>query len=183
MRRGWRAAADHDDHRGGREDSEFSQTLPRQFRTRTPSATSASRPPRPGPSQSEHNKPKGNYGWREAKMGTSIQKSNSLTNIGTCSQYLTENRPIEAQEALVMDKSLPRKRESSLNRRHHAGIRRSTSLRSLLANTGEYLLHCNPPLTLDAFQISLQQPQISTPGLSEWLPPWCHTWTRTRGTA
>ena len=148
MRRGWRAAADHDDHRGGREDSEFSQTLPRQFRTRTPSATSASRPPRPGPSQPERNKPKGNYGWREAKMGTSIQKSNSLTNIGTCSQYPTENRPVEAQETLVMsmDKSLPRKRESSLNRRHHAGIRRSTSLRSLLANTGEYLLQCSPPV-------------------------------------
>ena len=121
--------------------AEFSQTLPRQFRPQTPVVV-ANRPPRLAPlnvaPRAQQVKPKGSFGWREARVGASIQKSNSLTNIGNASQFKPEKQASEAQE--VRSRPVARKREAvSSNTRNHAGIRRSASLRSLLANTGEYL--------------------------------------------
>ena len=116
--------------------AEFSQTLPRQFRPQT--HVVANRPPRMGPlvpPRAQENKTKASFGWREARVGASIQKSNSLTNIGNCSQSSTERQASEAEEA---SRPLARKREV-VSGTNHAGIRRSTSLRSLLANTGEHL--------------------------------------------
>ena len=145
MRRGWRDV-ERGDSGCSKKDfafsqtsaaTEFSQTLPRQFRPQT--QVIANRPPRLGPqftSRSQQNKTKANFGWREARVGASIQKSNSLTNIGNHSQSSTERQESEAEEA---SRPLARARELVGGSRNHAGIRRSASLRSLLANTGE---HC-----------------------------------------
>ena len=153
MRRGWRDARQRADS-SSRKDTggefsqtlptEFSQTLPRQFRPQTPVV--ANRPPRLGPvvatRAAQQNKPKGTFGWREARVGASIQKSNSLTNIGNCSQSSTERQASESQEA---NRPLARSGEV-VSGRNHAGIRRSASLRSLLANTGEHPLPLFDPL-------------------------------------
>ena len=123
--------------------AEFSQTLPRQFRPQTQVVTN--RPPRLGPHvapRAQQNKTKSTFGWREARVGASIQKSNSLTNIGNCSQSSTEREASEAEEA---SKPLARKREV-VSGTNHAGIRRSASLRSLLANTGEHLSSLTNPI-------------------------------------
>ena len=150
MRRGWREHGD-----SSRKDigtsafsshqtspAEFSQTLPRQFRPQTPVVV-ANRPPRLAPPlnvapRAQQSKAKGSFGWREARVGCSIQKSNSLTNIGNASQFPTsEKQASEAQEETR--RPLARTQEVvSSKGRNHAGIRRSASLRSLLANTGEY---------------------------------------------
>ena len=147
MRRGWRGTERGDSGRSKKvagnaffqasPAAEFSQTLPRQFRPQT--EVVANRPPRMGPivpPRAQENKAKASFGWREARVGASIQKSNSLTNIGNCSQSLTERQPNEAEEG---SRPLARRREV-VSGRNHAGIRRSASLRSLLANTGEYHL-------------------------------------------
>ena len=151
MRRGWREHGD-----SSRKDigtsafsshqtspAEFSQTLPRQFRPQTPVVV-ANRPPRlapplnVAPRAQQSNKAKGSFGWREARVGASIQKSNSLTNIGNGSQFPTsEKQASEAQEEASRPVARTREVVSSKGR-NHAGIRRSASLRSLLANTGEY---------------------------------------------
>ena len=124
--------------------AEFSQTLPRQFRPQT--QVVANRPPRLGPhvvaARAQQNKTKATFGWREARVGASIQKSNSLTNIGNCSQSSTERQASEAEEA---SRPLARKREV-VSGTNHAGIRRSASLRSLLANTGEHLSPLTNPI-------------------------------------
>ena len=157
MRRGWRdvecgdSGCSKKDFPQTSAATEFSQTLPRQFRPQT--QVIANRPPRLGPqfaSRAQQNKTKATFGWREARVGASIQKSNSLTNIGNCSQSSTERQASEAEEA---SRPLARKREV-VSGTNHAGIRRSASLRSLLANTGEHLFPLtNPILTLDALQI------------------------------
>ena len=143
MRRGWRGTERGDSgcSKKGTGNAfsaaaEFSQTLPRQFRPQT--QVVANRPPRLEPlvaPRAQQNKTKGTFGWREARVGASIQKSNSLTNIGNCSQSSTERQASETEEA---SRPVARKREV-VSGRNHAGIRRSASLRSLLANTGEYL--------------------------------------------
>ena len=150
MRRGWREHGDSSRKDFGTSafssnqtsPAEFSQTLPRQFRPQTPVNVVANRPPRLAPlnvaPRAQQSKARGSFGWREARVGASIQKSNSLTNIGNASQFPTsEKQASEAQEEA--SRPLTRTREVvSSKGRNHAGIRRSASLRSLLANTGEY---------------------------------------------
>jgi len=147
MRRGWREHGDSSRKDTGTSafssnqtsPAEFSQTLPRQFRPQTPVNVVANRPPRLAPlnvaPRAQQSKAKGSFGWREARVGCSIQKSNSLTNIGNASQFPTsEKQASEAQEEA--SRPLARTREVvSSKGRNHAGIRRSASLRSLLANT------------------------------------------------
>ena len=151
MRRGWRQHGDSSRKDTGTSafsshqtsPAEFSQTLPRQFRPQTPVNVVANRPPRlaplnVAPRAQQSNKAKGSFGWREARVGASIQKSNSLTNIGNASQFPTsEKQASEAQEEASRPVARTREVVSSKGR-NHAGIRRSASLRSLLANTGEH---------------------------------------------
>ena len=138
MRRGWRGVGDRRDSGNAfskASAAEFSQTLPRQFRPQT--VVVANRPPRPGPHPAplaQENKHKRAVGWREARV--SIQKSNSLTDIGNSShQSPTDQQAGGAQEGVAL-RPLGRAGEVVAGR-NHAGIRRSASLRSLLANTGE----------------------------------------------
>ena len=105
MRRGWRGVGDRRDSGNAFSQAsaaEFSQTLPRQFRPQA--VVVANRPPRPGPHPAplaQENKHKRAFGWREARV--SIQKSNSLTDIGNSShQSPTDQQAGGAQEGVAL---------------------------------------------------------------------------------